>query len=120
MAQVVPMLFTQDVNRLRDFYESLGFVQTNQWLDQGELAWMELAFLEMTIILQRTKRSTDTGGNTDVELYFVCENVDAIRQTWHRRGLELPEPSTAFYGMRQLFLKDPDGRTVCFESQSKD
>ena len=31
------------------------------------------------------------------------------------RGVDAPPPTVAFYGMRQLTVRDPDGRSICFE-----
>ncbi|MBI3465478.1 MAG: bleomycin resistance family protein, partial [Planctomycetes bacterium] len=32
------------------------------------------------------------------------------------RGLEVDPPKAAFYGMNQIFLRDPDGYELCFQS----
>jgi hypothetical protein len=33
------------------------------------------------------------------------------------RGLALQPPENAYYGMRQLFVPDPDGYALCFECE---
>jgi len=32
------------------------------------------------------------------------------------RGLKLDPPRTAYYGMNQLFVPEPNGYALCFES----
>jgi hypothetical protein len=32
------------------------------------------------------------------------------------RGLALAPPTVAYYGMKQLFVVDPDGYELCFEN----
>ena len=116
MASIVPMLMTSDIEKLRDFYETLGFTQRNAWFDGGVLSWMELEFLGTTIMLQVTDRKMAEATQSNIELYFVCDDVDGLIATWRRRGVQVPDASIAFYGMRQLFIRDPDNRRICFES----
>ena len=54
-------------------------------------------------------------GKSDVALFFLCEDVDRLHEKFQDRGANVPAPTDAFYGMRQLTLKDPDGRRICFE-----
>lgn len=52
----------------------------------------------------------------DVCLYFACADVDGVYE--ELRGLipDLAAPSNAPYGMRQLYLRDPDGYALCFQA----
>jgi len=51
----------------------------------------------------------------DAALYFGCENVDAAYNHLRAHGLNVKEPAVAPYGMKQLYLNDPDGYTLCFQ-----
>ena len=51
----------------------------------------------------------------DTCLYLDCLDVDAAWQHLTALGLQIEPPNTAHYGMRQLFLKDPDGFGFCFQ-----
>ena len=35
------------------------------------------------------------------------------------RGLRLDPPKVAYYGMKQLFVPEPDGYSICFESETR-
>lgn len=52
-----------------------------------------------------------------VSFYYVCDDADAIYHELTAKGLSLNPPATADYGMCQLFVAEPDGYTICFESQ---
>jgi catechol 2,3-dioxygenase-like lactoylglutathione lyase family enzyme len=54
--------------------------------------------------------------HADTYLYIGCEDVDAVHADLALRGLSLDPPARADYGMRQLFLRDPDGHTLCFQT----
>jgi catechol 2,3-dioxygenase-like lactoylglutathione lyase family enzyme len=51
----------------------------------------------------------------DTALFIGCPDVDAAWRHLGERGLAAAPPTVAPYGMRQLFLKDPDGFTICFQ-----
>ena len=115
---IQPLLFTQDVAALRDFYESLGFTQHRAYIHEGDLNWMSMVFQGATIMIQHVDRLVEPR-KSDVELYFVCDEVDGLYQTWKRRGIEVTEPKTRFYNFKQMYVRDPDGRVICFESEVK-
>ncbi len=51
----------------------------------------------------------------DTALYIACDDVDAAYEYLRSRGVAMAPPRVAAYGMKQLYLKDPDGFTVCFQ-----
>jgi glyoxylase I family protein len=51
----------------------------------------------------------------DAALYFGCEDVDAAYRHLRGQGLHVKEPAVAPYGMKQLYLSDPDGYVLCFQ-----
>ena len=120
----MPLLYVQDMERSRAFYcEALGFTLTNRWDPEGKLSWCELTLEGARIMLQRAEAEDLQGlakGNSDVALFFLCEDVDLLHEQIRARGLQPDAPSNAFYGMRQLTLTDPDGRRICFEHSLKE
>ena len=57
-----------------------------------------------------------TSGREDVCLYLACEDADvAYRELGEKGWKDMQAPSTAYYGMRQLYLKDPDGFMLCLQ-----
>jgi catechol 2,3-dioxygenase-like lactoylglutathione lyase family enzyme len=53
--------------------------------------------------------------HTDTCLYFGCGNVDAAYQHLKSRGIAVEQPKVAPYGMKQLYVRDPDGYMLCFQ-----
>ena len=51
----------------------------------------------------------------DTILYFGCPDVDAAYAHLRAKGIDVKEPKVAFYGMKQLYLSDPDGYSICFQ-----
>jgi len=51
----------------------------------------------------------------DTGIYIGCPDVDAAYRHLLALGLQLTEPKVAPYGMKQLYLTDPDGYTLCFQ-----
>ena len=45
----------------------------------------------------------------------ATESVDEAFRHLRGRGLDLEAPTVAHYGMKQLFLRDPDGYAICFQ-----
>ncbi len=52
----------------------------------------------------------------DTGLFFGCPDVDAVYETLRAAGLQLDPPKVAPYGMKQLWLTDPDGYQLCFQA----
>ena len=63
---------------------------------------------------QNTLRFTIVGRG--VAFYFVCDDVEQLHAELSSRGIQLDPVTVAEYGMKQLFVPEPDGYSVCFES----
>ncbi len=51
----------------------------------------------------------------DTAIYFGCPDVDAAYAHLRSRGQSVKEPKVAPYGMKQLYVHDPDGYNLCFQ-----
>jgi catechol 2,3-dioxygenase-like lactoylglutathione lyase family enzyme len=51
----------------------------------------------------------------DTALFFACRDLDAIYAHLRAHGITAKEPTIAPYGMRQVWLHDPDGYVICFQ-----
>lgn len=51
----------------------------------------------------------------DTCLYFGAPNVDAVNEHLIGLGIQVKKPQVAPYGMKQLYLHDPDGFNLCFQ-----
>ncbi len=55
------------------------------------------------------------GPHDDTCLYFGCANLDVAYEQLRALGVAAQPPRTAWYGMRQLNLRDPDGYALCLQ-----
>lgn len=51
----------------------------------------------------------------DICLYFGAPDVDAVYSYLQEKGVKSDEPHVTPYGMKQLYLRDPDGYGICFQ-----
>ena len=51
----------------------------------------------------------------DTTFYFQCQDVDAAYTHLRTKGIDVRPPTVSWYGMKQLYLKDPDGYLICFQ-----
>lgn len=51
----------------------------------------------------------------DTCLYFGCPDVDAVYRHLLEHSVDVKEPKIAPYGIKQLYIKDPDGYMLCFQ-----
>ncbi len=117
--QVVPLLFVKDIERSAAFYcESLGFTMTDSWRPDGKLQWCWVERGGSAVMLQEASGEDGpaAGRGRGVEFFFLCDDADALFAEFRAAGLSLDPPKVAFYGLNQLFVKDPDGYALCFQN----
>jgi uncharacterized glyoxalase superfamily protein PhnB len=51
-------------------------------------------------------------------LYFSCPDVDGAYEQFQAKGVIVEKPKVAPYGMKQVYLRDPDGYSLCFQWQA--
>jgi glyoxylase I family protein len=59
--------------------------------------------------------STRVAAHRDTCLYFGSPDVDAVYRHLRAHGIDVKEPQIAPYGMKQLYVSDPDGYELCFQ-----
>jgi catechol 2,3-dioxygenase-like lactoylglutathione lyase family enzyme len=55
----------------------------------------------------------------DTTLYFGCPDVDTAYEELRAKGLEVQKPTVAPYGMKQMYMHDPDGYGICFQWEAQ-
>jgi len=120
--ELVPLLFVQDIERSMAFYrDSLGFAVAGKWEPEGRLAWCRLQRGGSAVMLQQADEEDGpaAGRGRGIGFFFICDDVADIHAEFSGRGLQLASPEVAFYGMQQVFVTDPDGYELCFESPAE-
>ena len=89
-------------------------------VDQRELKVMEAWGFQYkaNIVLHKVRKDGHSDGR-GVGFYFICDDADGLYAEWTGRGLTLAPPTIADYGMKQLFVPEPDGYSICFESPTE-
>ena len=121
-----PLLQVFDMPTSIAFYRDvLGFEVTAQAPPEGdecEWAWLRHGSAELML---NTRYEADdrpalpdparVDAHDDTGLFIGCRDVDGVFRYLRAKGFDLKEPAVAHYGMKQLYLKDPDGYSVCFQ-----
>jgi glyoxylase I family protein len=58
-------------------------------------------------------------GHQDICLYFGCPDPDLAWSRLQALGLDAKKPVITHYGMKQVYLADPDGYNLCFQWPAK-
>jgi ankyrin repeat protein/uncharacterized glyoxalase superfamily protein PhnB len=128
---MAPLIQVYDMPEAIRFYcDGLGFelVQSSEEIEAPEGRYFHWAWLRLGGANLMLNTAYDAGerpperdlsresAHRDTELYFDCPDVDGAYADLRAKGLDVEEPKTAPYGMRQLRLRDPDGYVLCFQS----
>jgi len=121
-----PLLQVFDMPTSIDFYcNKLGFevvstdgkpVPNNDWI------WLRLKDVDLMLnpayeAPQRPPNPVPTrvAAHGDTVLFFGCPDVDAAYCYLSEKGVKARAPKVAPYGMKQMYLTDPDGYELCFQ-----
>jgi glyoxylase I family protein len=107
------------------FYRDvMGFEVISDAPEDGRCDWVWLKSGESELMLN-TAYEAETrppvpdasrlAAHSDTSLYFGCEDVDAAHAELRARGVATGEPTVTDYGMKQVYLKDPDGYEICLQ-----
>jgi catechol 2,3-dioxygenase-like lactoylglutathione lyase family enzyme len=121
-----PLLQVFDMPASLAFYRDvLGFevvAQAPGESDACDWAWLRQGSAELML---NTRYEADdrpavpdparVAAHDDTSLYIGCPDVDGAFRHLRSMGIEVEAPVVAPYGMKQLYLKDPDGYTICFQ-----
>ncbi|NSW54266.1 MAG: VOC family protein [Anaerolineae bacterium] len=123
---MAPLLQVYDIGvSLRFYCDILGFslVSPKEWsgeyLDWALLQWNGVELM-LNTIYEREFRPPQpdparSANHDDTCLFFSCPDVDGAYQHLLSKGMQLKPPKDTPYGMRQLYLHDPDGYNLCFQ-----
>jgi catechol 2,3-dioxygenase-like lactoylglutathione lyase family enzyme len=124
---MTPLLQVFDMATSLKFYcDVLGFeiVQTDANSEAPNHNWVWLRLQDTDLMLntayeygQRppTADARRVSSHDDVTLYFGAPDVDAVYAHLRAKGIDVKEPTIAPYGMKQLYVHDPDGFSLCFQ-----
>jgi glyoxylase I family protein len=111
---------------LRFYRDVLGFevVATNDDHAGDDVDWCYLRLGKAELMLNGMYEAPERpvspdqsriAAHSDVCLYFGCPDVDGTYRHLRAKGVDVKAPTVARYGMRQLYVLDPDGYNLCFQ-----
>ena len=124
---MTPLLQVFDMPTSLKFYcDILGFevVQTDSNTTAPNHNWVWLRRNEIDLMLNTAYEpetrppvpdSRRIASHSDTGLFFGAPDVDAIYAHLRAKGIDAKEPHVAPYGMKQLYVRDPDGFGLCFQ-----
>jgi hypothetical protein len=62
---------------------------------------------------------TRISAHADTALFFDCEDVEVTYDYLQQCGVAVNTPILTDYGMKQLYLKDPDGYEICLQHPTR-
>jgi catechol 2,3-dioxygenase-like lactoylglutathione lyase family enzyme len=122
-----PLLQVYDMpTSIRFYRDILGFevVTTSPPRSPDDFDWCILRLSDATLMLNTAYEHDSRppapdpariAAHDDTGLFIGCPDVDAAYRHLVEKGLQLNPPKVAPYGMKQLYLKDPDGFCLCFQ-----
>lgn len=126
------LLQVYDMPMSVQFYRDvLGFevVSTSPVLGEDRFHWALLRLGDAELMLNTAYEFDDerpavpdharTAAHDDTGLFFGCPDVDAAYQDLLGKGVQVKEPVITGYGMKQMYLRDPDGYTLCLQWSAK-
>lgn len=127
---MTPLLLVFDMPRSIRFYRDiLGFEIIEKAGPGDDCGWALLALGNVELMLNETYEKGErpsepdlarVSAHGDTALFFGCEDLDEAFRYLRAEGVEAKEPVVRPYGMKQLYVTDPDGYTLCFQWPSSE
>jgi glyoxylase I family protein len=130
---VCPLLQVYDMpTALRFYRDVLGFavigISPELGPDKYHWVWLRLGGAEVMLNTAYEFDSerpvpADRGreaAHGDTGLFFGCPDIDSAYEELREKGVAVKQPRVAPYGMKQMYLKDPDGYELCFQWKAEE
>lgn len=124
---LTPLLSVFSMPRSLGFYRDiLGFEVVSDSGDGDDSSWVWVRWGDLHLMLNdqyepghvpEAELPDRRKWHHDTCLHFGCRDVDGMYDFLRSKALEIDPPKDAPYGMRQLYLSDPDGYNICFQWQ---
>ena len=114
--RIIPLIPVSNMQNSLNFYEGiLGFQRVGHAMNGDHLYWCRLKRDGIQIMIEEGRKNFVVSEDP-IKLCFITKDVDRVYDQLIVKGLLIDEPYNASYGMRQIFIKDPDRHIIWFES----
>ncbi len=108
MNRLIPMLPVKSIVASIEFYQKLGFSVENR---NDEWRWAMLCFDECRLMVDQSINVHPEAPRQGT-IYLYPDNIVEYHRQVREKGLDIPDLETAFYGMTEFRLDDPDGNRL--------
>ena len=125
---MTPLIQVYNMAESLKFYcEILGFEVVSSDTNGTPQDWCLLCWGEAQLMLNTIyepghappfRDQARSNYHDDTALFFSCENVEETAAYLKSAGFEVDGPMVREYGMKQLYLHDPDGYNLCFQAEA--
>jgi catechol 2,3-dioxygenase-like lactoylglutathione lyase family enzyme len=123
---LAPLLQVFDMPTSLKFYcDALGFViEQTDGKPAPNCDWVLLRLNGIELMLNTAYEAPHrpaapdpkrVAAHRDTGLYFGCPDVDRAYEHLCAKGVRAKKPRVAPYGMKQLYVTDPDGYEICLQ-----
>lgn len=121
---MAPLLSVFDMPTSLAFYRKLGFAVIEDSGQGDNSGWVMLELGDVQIMLNTQYEDNERpdapdpsnlASHHDTCIYFGCPDVEAAYGHLISNGIDARPPETAPYGMKQLYVSDPDNYNLCFQ-----
>jgi len=122
---MAPLLQVFDMPASIAFYRDvLGFEVVSTSGPGPRFGWALLKLQDVELMLNTAYEdearppapdSARVACHADTCIYFGCPDVEAAYSHLRAQGIDVKKPVVQPYGMKQLYLTDPDGYGLCFQ-----
>lgn len=124
---ICALLHVFDMKASLDFYTGiLGFEICQSAGEPDDIDWVWLTKKHLHLMLNTQYELSCRPANPEPErvkthgdtiLFLGTPDVDAVYQELVAKGAKCDPPQAAPWGMKQLYLYDPDGYGICFQCE---
>lgn len=122
---MAPLISVFDMPTSLAFYRDLLGFEVLHTSGQGDNSgWVMLRAGNATLMLNTAYDDDERPARPDLQhnavhqdtcLYFGTPDPDAVYEYLLSKDINLKPPEIAYYGMKQLYVCDPDGYNICFQ-----
>lgn len=123
--RMTPLLQVFDMPAAIAFYrDALGFEVVSSNVPGDDCDWVMLKLNDVYLMLNTAYEKEfrpaapdpkRIAAHIDTTVYFGCEDVQSAYEHMVAAGLQVKPPSVTGYGYKAVYVKDPDGFTLCFQ-----
>jgi hypothetical protein len=123
--KITPVLIVEEIEKSLPFWiDRMGFTKTVEVPDEGRLGFVilvrdgaELMLQTLASVLKDTPQFAPKGWSGNVGLFIEVDDFADILKRLEGYPIAMPE-RTAFYGMREIGLREPGGHTLVFAART--